>query len=86
VPITYRKFFVSGPLDSYTVSFYLDDNSTLTTFSDLSTNGNTTGPGGNGIDVLVYAGDIPTLAPEPVSLALFGTGLVGLGLIRRRRA
>ena len=25
------------------------------------------------------------LVPEPVSIALFGTGLLGLGLLRRRR-
>lgn len=40
---------------TYTISFQYTDNSSLTTFSDLSTNGNTTGTGGNGIDILVYA-------------------------------
>jgi outer membrane autotransporter protein len=42
--------------DSYTLSFYYTESGSLTTFSDLSTNGNTTGTGGNGIDILVYAG------------------------------
>ena len=28
----------------------------------------------------------PTVVPEPMSLALFGTGLLGLGLVRRKRA
>ncbi len=69
----------------YTISFWLDDNSDLTTFSRLSTNGDDTDTGGNGIDLLVYAGAIPVLAPEPASLALLGVGLAGLGIFRRRR-
>ena len=70
---------------TYTISFWLDDNSALTTFSRLSTNGDVTDTGGNGIDLLVYAGAIPTLVPEPASLTILGAALVGLGLMRRRR-
>ncbi len=75
--------------DVYTISFWLDDNSSLTTFSRLSTNG-VTGRGGNGADLLVYAGAIPTVAvPEPSSLVVSAISiliLAGFAGRRRRRA
>ena len=91
--------------DIYALSFQYTDNSGLTTFSDLSTNGDTTDTGGNGIDILAYAqAGLPsacasgtvctgsgsggaagsgTAVPEPASLSLFATSL--LGLVARRR-
>lgn len=88
--------------DTYRLSFAYSDNSGLTTFSDLSTNGITTGTGGNGIDILAYAqaglpvacppGQVctgptpPTSTPEPASIAMLCAGLIGLRLVRRRRA
>lgn len=73
--------------DLYTLSFWLFDNSNLPTFSRLSTNGDVSSTGGNGIDLLVYAGGIPTLTPvpEPATVTLVGLGL-GAIYWRRRRA
>ncbi|MFC7539853.1 PEP-CTERM sorting domain-containing protein [Siccirubricoccus deserti] len=33
-----------------------------------------------------FAGTLPQLVPEPGTLALLGTGLIGICLSRRRRA
>jgi hypothetical protein len=67
--------------DSYTLTFWLDDNSGQTLASQVD------GPNGSGIDLLVYAGALPTItaAPEPGSIALLGVGIAGLALARRRR-
>jgi hypothetical protein len=75
--------------DEYQISFYVAEDSNCTTnggapcnFSALSTNGNITGTGGNGINVAVYAQaglPPPSGTPEPGSLTLLSSGLLGLG-------
>ena len=74
---------------TYNLSFWLDDNSGLTTFQHLSTNGDTTSSGGNGIDLIVYAGNgVPTPGgvggvPEPATWALMLVGFLGAGAMLR---
>jgi hypothetical protein len=74
--------------DEYQISFYLSG-AGGSTYQDLSTNGDTTDTGGNGIDVLAYAqGGLPPASgatPEPSSLLLLGTGLAALGGLVRRK-
>jgi hypothetical protein len=58
------------PGDVYQISFSVADNSGCgCSFSDVSTNGNTTGTGGNGINVTVYA----QAGLPPASFSLPGT-------------
>jgi len=71
--------------DTYQVSFWVSEGSEQSTFSAVSTNGDTTDEHGNGIDVLAYAqSGVPPLAtPEPASLLLVVAGAAVLGLRRR---
>jgi len=79
----------------YTLSFWLSDDSELTTAQQLSTNGDTMDTGGNGIDVLAYAGvgipveGGPAAAPEidPASAMSALTLLLGgLTVLRGRKS
>jgi len=71
----------------YTITFSLTDDGGLSTFSQISTNGNTTDTGGNGADLLVYAGTSePTAAtPLPAALPLYATGVGVMALFGWRR-
>jgi PEP-CTERM motif len=74
--------------DVYEVSFAATDDGSLNTYSALSTNGNTTGTGGNGIDILVYAQAAPPNlnAPEPSTWAMMILGFAGMGFVAYRKA
>jgi PEP-CTERM motif len=74
--------------NTYTINFELNDIGQLTTFSGLSTNGDTTDTGGNGIDLLVYAGNgvpVAAAAPEPSTWAMMLLGFAGVGFTAYRR-
>lgn len=85
--ITQQIGTVSG--DAYNLTFWLSDNGPYSTFSALSTNGNTTGTGGNGVNLVVYGGNgIPVRndgVPEPAAWALMLLGFGGIGAAMRSR-
>jgi hypothetical protein len=65
---------------TYQISFFVADNSGCNcNFSDVSTNGNTTGTGGNGINFTVYAqGGLPPAHDQCAAPTVgTGTGVVG---------
>jgi PEP-CTERM motif len=70
--------------DTYEISFNLNGGGSQDgVYSRLSTNGDITDPGGNGIDVLAYAqaGLPPPGIPEPSTWAMMLIGFVGFGFV-----
>jgi PEP-CTERM motif len=76
--------------DTYEISFNLNGGGSQDgVYSRLSTNGDTTDPGGNGIDVLAYAQaglPPPGTVPEPSTWAMMLVGFAGLCFVGYRRA
>ena len=72
----------------FQVSFAATEDGALTTFSQLSTNGDTTDSGGNGIDILVYAQAAPPPldTPESSTWAMMILGFTGMGFVAYRKA
>ena len=71
----------------YQISFSNIDNGPLTTYQQLSTNGDTTDIGGNGADILVYAqaAPPPLNTPEPSTWAMMILGFAGMGFVAYRK-
>ncbi len=65
----------------FTTSFVATGTTTTLAFLNGDPNNDTE----NGLDNVVVTGAAPTTAPEPSSIALIGTGLVGLVPMTRRR-
>jgi hypothetical protein len=72
--------------DTYQVSFWMFDNSGGDIYRRISTNGDVTDTGGNGINLVVYAGGVPVGVPEPSTWAMMILGLGGIGATIRRKS
>lgn len=82
ITLTSRPAVVGGAYELIEGTFTTADaNPTITYVID----GSGSGDAGFSFDNFFVNGEAPAAAPEPSSLLLFGTGLLGLGLLARRR-
>jgi hypothetical protein len=72
------------PNEFGTIEYTFTTDGTHTLAFEVFQVGNGTNPNDNPFGLL-YAGTLTAAVPEPGTLALFGAGLAGMGLLRRRR-